>query len=242
MNITPYHSPDAVLTEALVSESTARAANLKSMTARNVLFGSAALAGALLIGWAAITWAENQRLDPKLLQEALAKMPELRVAPVQIADGSKVGVVGDVGIKPDAMVGVRPGGEVSIAEGATVGVHGTVGIDPDATVTVAGSVRPGSTMPDMSRQPTKTDEGEAIKREVVVFTEIPWRGGMVVSGWRFSNGASKRPYAQYCYHSSPTSDTAPTENVVYLVRDGVDYPVSLPRAAEARTKCVWWRG
>ena len=43
MNITPYHSSDAVLTEALVHESQNRAANLKSVTARNVLFGTAAL-------------------------------------------------------------------------------------------------------------------------------------------------------------------------------------------------------
>ncbi len=221
-------------------------AEARMRSLRNVLFGAAALVAAAGIGIAAIVWANNQGLDPEVLQAALAKMPALKVEKVQLDPASTVSLRdgAQVELKNGGVVGLDPKASVSIEDGGKVGVDGTVGIEPGSTVLVEGELKaqPMPTLPDVQSQPKPA---EAIARRVTVFTEIPWRGGKIVTGWEFGTGASKRPSTQYCYFSVTTGTTGASERVVHLTKNGNNYsvkPSELANADIARTKCVWFRG
>src|SRR4029434_4235959 len=84
------HANDLALAQALTTESAARAGALRAQTLRNILFVSAAVVGAVGLGIAATVWAYGQGPSPEELAAVLAKLPPLKVAPVQIADGSEV--------------------------------------------------------------------------------------------------------------------------------------------------------
>ena len=46
--------------------------------------------------------------------------------------------------------------------------------------------------------------------------------------------------SEYCYFERGIGADA-TQLAIHLVRDGTLYKTSLPGAAEARTRCTWWR-
>lgn len=215
---------DINLTRALRSESVARAHALRSQTARNVLYGSAALVLAGGIGAAAIVYASNQKLDMEALKRVMAQMPELRVATIP-----------PLTLEQPAPLKLEEG-TVKLADG------GTVSIDPTATVGVKGTVAAQQPVqPQIATQPQKTNDGDAIKTEVTVFNEVAFGQGSIVTGWRYANGSSKTPTTQYCYYSQTQPDGA--EQRVNVAINRVPQAAArklVPNLDAALTKCVWF--
>ncbi|QIG49461.1 hypothetical protein G5V57_18110 [Nordella sp. HKS 07] len=231
---------DITLTRNLAQESANRANHLRSLTTRNVLFGSAAVVGAVGLGLAAMIWAWNQGVDPDALKQALADMPPIKVetsGQVTMKDGVVEMKEGSVALKPGALVGIDPSATVGIKEGGTVSVEGTVILEPGATVTV-------SDRPDVSSQPDKTEDGEAIRREVTVFSSVPFADGEVTTGWIYANGKAKEPSNQYCYFSHSKDDGSVQR--IDLALNGTPHTkngrLMLGRFSEAVRKCIWLKG
>ena len=132
------------------------------------------------IAWAAIIYAENQKLDIEALKRVIKELPELKVASIP-----------PLALEQSAPLELEEG-VVKLADG------GTVSIVPDATISVKGSVTAHQPVqPPISSQPQKTSDGDAIKTEVTVFNQVSFGGGSVVTDWRYSNGSSKRPTYRY---------------------------------------------
>jgi hypothetical protein len=215
---------DINLTRALRSESVARTHTLRSQTTRNILYGSAALVLAVGIGAAAIIYANNQKLDIEALKRVIEQMPELKVATIP-----------PLTLEQPAPLKLEEG-TVKIAEG------GTVSIDPSATVGVTGTVTAQQpAQPQISSQPQKTNDGDAIKTEVTVFNEVSFGQGSIVTGWRYASGSSKAPTAQYCYYSQTQQDGSEQRINVALNRIPQTAARKLiPNLDAALTKCVWF--
>lgn len=215
---------DINLTRALKAESVARASALRSQTARNILFGSAALVLAGGIGVAAIVYATNQKLDIEALKRVIEQLPELKVATI-----APLKLEEPVPLKLEE-------GTVKLAEG------GTVSIDPSATVNVKGTVTSRQPLqPEISQQPKKTNDGDSIKTEVTVFNEVLFGQGSIVTGWRYSSGSSKAPSTQYCYYSQNQPDGS--EQKINVALDRIPQPAArkfIPNLDAALTKCVWF--
>ncbi len=113
---------DINLTRALRSESVARTHALKSKTAGNILYGTAALALAVGIGAAAIVYANNQKLDIAALKRVIEQMPELKIATIPALTLEKPAPLK----LEEGTVKIADGGTVSIDPAATVGVKGTI--------------------------------------------------------------------------------------------------------------------
>jgi hypothetical protein len=223
------HVNDITLTRNLAQESASRASYLRSLTTRNFLFGSAAVAGAAGLGLAAVIWAWNQSVDLDALKQALADMPPIKVettGQVTMKDGVVTMKEGSVTLKQGALVGVDPSATVGIKEGGFVEVTGA------------------TTRPDVSSQPAKTEDGEAIKREVTVFSSVAFAEGEVTSGWIYANGKARKPSKQYCYFVRPKRDGSdqridlafngePNTKNSHLMFEGFD---------EAVSKCIWFKG
>jgi len=214
---------DIVLTEALVAESRSRAANLRSTTIRNVLFGGAAVLAAGLAGTAALIWADHQRTDAAAIAAMIDKIPTLKVEPVQIAEGQ------NIGIRADQFVGIEPG--------ATIAVAGDVGIKPGSFVEVRGGFLPAIGGTDI----VKDGDGNVIRREVTVFSfsGLP-NNRSVVTGWNFPNGGAREPTSEFCYLSL---DGRSRSERIDLANDR--RPVEANRTLVADfdgvlNRCVWW--
>ena len=217
---------DINLTRALTAESQLRGSMLRSQTIRNVLFGGAAVALATGVAIAAIIWSYNQKLDIEALKLAISQMPELKVA-----------AIAPLKLEEPAPLKLETG-TVKLEEG------GTVSIDPTATVGVKGTIATQAPVqPQVATQAQKTDEGDAIKREVTVFNSVEFGKGEVVTGWKYANGTGKLPSFQYCYFTEPKADG--TEQKINLsVNRTIDTNARrlLPNADSALSKCVWFGG
>jgi hypothetical protein len=189
---------------------------------RSVLLGSSAVILATGLGIAAVIWANRAGPDPQALAEAfktaLATLPPLPVTgSVAVADGAAVA------LKDGGEVTLKPGGTVALKDGAEV------------------SLKPGS-VPAMPQVPlTPQQKSESIRREVTVFTSVPFSDGDVTTGWEFASGDAKRPSRQFCYFLRPVPGK-PDERI-NLVADGVRVPSAnlMPNVDAAISKCVWWR-
>ena len=73
---------DPNLTHALTAELLARGNNLRSLTTRNILFGSATVVAAVGIAIAAIIFAYNQKNDTEALRRMIIDLPPLKVAEI----------------------------------------------------------------------------------------------------------------------------------------------------------------
>jgi hypothetical protein len=209
---------------------------------RAILFGSAAIVAAAGLGIAGCIWAWAQRgPSPEQLAAALARMPPLTVngtvgidpkAEVALRDG------GEVSLKNGAQVALQSGGAVTLAKGGKVAVEGTVGVDPNAKIGVTAPL----SLPTVDNQPTKTDDGELIRREVTVFSQVDYLDGQVETGWRYPSGSARTPEAQYCYYTRPNPDGSSYR--VDIAREG--QPIAAARALvsdfdSAVDRCIWWR-
>lgn len=240
MSTTVFDPQDKVLTAALTSESLARGAEWKSRTTRNVLFGSAALIGAGGLAVALVIAAINHKADQTenlaALRDAWAKLPPLRVE-----------------LNKDASVALREGGTVAMKDGTvelkqpamvTLDPNAIVALDPDATVAVERPVGTATqTVPDLASQPTKTDDGDVIKREVTVFSSVEFGNGSIYTGWNYANGKAKVPTNQFCYFTHTKSDGSSER--IELAQDRQSFPASkklLRQFDEALSKCIWFGG
>jgi hypothetical protein len=217
---------DINLTRALKAESVARAHTLRSQTTRNILYGSAALVLAGGIGAASIVYANNQKLDIEALKRVIEQMPALKIATIPALTLEKP--------SPFKL----EEGTVKIADG------GTVSIDPSATVDVKGTITAQQPVqPQLSSQPQKTSDGDAIKTEVTVFNEVSFGQGTIVTGWRYSSGSSRAPATQYCYYNQIQPDGS--EQTINVAFDRIPLPAArkfIPNLDAALTKCVWYGG
>ena len=203
------HENDLSLARNLAQESANRASYLRSLTTRNVLFGSATVAAGAGLGLAAMIWAWNQGVDPDALKQALADLPPIKVetsGQVTMKDGVVAMKDGTVSLEDGAVVGIDPEATVALADGGKVSVDGTVALEPGATVAVSGGIGGTSARPDVSSQPAKTEDGKAIMRSVTVFSTIDVGRDQIVTGWRYPNGKASSPSSQYCYYATPNAD------------------------------------
>jgi hypothetical protein len=90
----------------------------------------------------------------------------------------------------------------------------------------------------------KTANGDVIRREVTVFSNVKHGPGTVVTGWNYRDGSGRVPIRQYCYYSVPNIDSSITR--INIASDGarlLDASLSLvPELEEALAKCQWWQG
>ena len=92
-----------------------------------------------------------------------------------------------------------------------------------------------------------TVSGRIINKEVTWFSTVPWDdGSIIVTGWKYPNGASadQRPTAQYCYWSSEQLGGTTSATRVDLAENGKVLPnigSGVPRLTDALKECVWWR-
>lgn len=89
--------------------------------------------------------------------------------------------------------------------------------------------------------------GNVIIKEVTVFHNIAHENGMVVTGWRYPDGASadQRPTNQYCYWSSGKLGGTSAETTIHIALNGTrlsNIASGMPRLEAALRKCVWWSG
>jgi hypothetical protein len=237
------YNNDLHLTRNLAQESANRASYLRSLTGRNFLFGGAALVAALGVGFAAIMWANNQRLDPEVLRAALAKMPTLKVE-------GKVDATGTVEMAKGSTVELAKGGTVTLDKASTVKLAdgSLLKIDPGATVRLSDdsttSLQKLLSGGGPSGIPqTQTKNGQAIKREVTVFQEVQHGQGRIVTGWKYHDGESDSPFSQFCYYSKRTSDSIKSEDVTYIGADGHMENTDrkkVPDFEAAYGKCLWF--
>jgi hypothetical protein len=212
--ITTLNPDDARLTRQLVFESPAATSAHESTRIRNICYGSGVVVAAVGISLAALVWAWNQHTDPEMLKAALADLPPIQVettvksGEVTLKDGGVVAMRdGVVVMKESAAVGIDPAASVALADGSKVLVDGTVSLEPGATVAFSGDVtQPVAPRPDIAAQPTRTEDGEAIKREVTVFSSVPFADGSVHTGWNYANGKAKVPNNQFCYFTHPKAN------------------------------------
>jgi hypothetical protein len=141
------------------------------------------------------------------------------------------------------VVGLDPAATVALAEGSTVSVDGTVRLEPGATVEVSGNIGGTAARPDVSTQPAKTDDGEAIKRSVTVFSTVDIGRDQVVTGWRYPNGKAASPTSQYCYYTTPNGDgTVRQINIGDNGQAQVQSRKLLRNFDQAFARCQWWNG
>jgi hypothetical protein len=90
----------------------------------------------------------------------------------------------------------------------------------------------------------KTAEGDVIKREVTVFSNVRHGPGSVVTGWNYRDGSGGTPVQQYCYYTANNLDHSSER--VDIAANGVrllDFDAGLvPDLEEAFGKCQWWQG
>jgi hypothetical protein len=159
---------------------------------------------------------------------------------------------GEVTLKDGGVVAIRDGatvgvdGAVKVADGGTVKVDGgTVELAPGGTVEVVGTVAqpgPAYKLPDIPA-PKSAPDGDKIKREVVVYNQVPHAHGEVHTGWRFPNGGAKTPTSEFCYFSVDHNNGSGER--IDLGDDGkFDSRATklMKSAREAFGKCVWFKG
>lgn len=212
---------DVNLTHALTAESLARGNNLKSLTTRNILFGSAAVVGAVGFGIAAIVFAYNHKGDSEAMRRMIIDLPPLKVAAIPALT-----------LEQPAPLTMADG-IVRLADGAVVN------IDPNATVAVSGSVKAVAD-PVAGNTQAKTSDGDAIKREVTVFNTVKYGDGSVMTGWNYANGAGKAPTSQFCYFIREKGDGSSEKIDFAFNRQPLNAMRSkVPNFNLALTKCVW---
>ena len=228
MLVTSNNPTDCSTAEALLGKIQAETTAARSVTARNWAISAGITGGVIGLTAAACLLAWGQRNpSPEAWQAALDKMPPVKVevsldpkTKVALADGSEVTL--------------KDGGEVKLADGAEVALQDDVSVRLDTS-----SIK----LPDMSTANTRTGDGTAIKREVVVFNAAPaGPNRTVMTGWRFANGNAKSPTSTYCYLDIATKDGG---DRIDLAVDRVPAPGVHTRLAEADTllgKCTWWSG
>jgi hypothetical protein len=90
---------------------------------------------------------------------------------------------------------------------------------------------------------TKTINGDIIRREVTVFSEVKHEPGRVTTGWNYKDGSGGVPIHQYCYYTA--SDGRGASMKVDIALDGsrlFSTATSLvPDIKAALAKCQWWR-
>lgn len=235
--ITTINPDDARLTRQLVYESQAATAAYESTRIRNICIGAGTVVLAVGIGLAALVWAWNQGVDPEALKQALADMPPIKVE----TSGQVTMKDGIVAMKDGAVIGLDPTATVALDDGGKVSVDGTVALEPGATVAVSGNIGGTAARPDVSTQPGKTEDGEAIKRSVTVFSTVDIGLDQVVTGWRYPNGKASSPSSQYCYYATPNADG--TVKQISLGDNGkahVENRRLLRNFDQAFARCQWW--
>jgi len=228
---------DIHLSRNLAAESANRSSFLKSLTTRNILFGSAAVAAAVGLGLAACIWAYNQGLDPKLLEAALAKMPTLKIEQVKLDPNAST-----VKLDPNAIVKLDADPLTGSVKLETVPLEGVVTLDATVLRDILEAQKP-VVQPDISKQPERTKTGDVIKREVTVFSEVLHAGGKVVTGWKYKDGESKTPFGQFCYYGK--DEGTQTQKAHYIGYDGKvtrDAQNQVPQFETAYNKCIWFHG
>jgi hypothetical protein len=86
----------------------------------------------------------------------------------------------------------------------------------------------------------KTPAGDAIKREVTVFSTVDHVGGAVVSGWRYADGRGGVPVSEFCYYSAPSFDGSYKRVDIAHDRIAATIGVGLvPELSQAISKCQW---
>lgn len=201
---------------------------------RNVLFGSAAVIGALGLGVAASIWALDQHgTSPEEraadLKTALAELAPLKVEPVKLAADASVRLTqgGIVSLDRNAKVELAQPAEVRLADPARV------------TLDASGFTLPPAAS-SASTAPTKTLDGEAIKTSVTMFQSVDFEGGEVATGWVFPSGKATTPTRQYCYLKRPDAGSrGDRESVTYLA---YDRKPTGNGTSEMVSRCVWWKG
>jgi hypothetical protein len=115
---------------------------------------------------------------------------------------------------------------------------GPLKIDPPKP-TASVEQSPHSTVTD-----TKTAEGDVIKHEVTVFSNVRHGPGSVVTGWNYRDGSGGTPVQQYCYYTA--NNLGHSSERVDIAANGVrllDIDAGLvPDLEEALGKCQWWQG
>lgn len=136
---------------------------------------------------------------------------------------------------------VRLGGAPTVA----LAPDAAVGLGPDARVTVTGKVE-ADPIPRPAPDVLAGSAGEtAVVTNFTIFKSVPYKGGSVVTGWRFASSGERRPSAQYCYFTQDLGDTD-TAVRFSLAFDGVPNPKAIARKgfdpAHARQSCIWFQG
>jgi hypothetical protein len=89
---------------------------------------------------------------------------------------------------------------------------------------------------------TKTAEGDVIRREVTVFSNVRHGSGSVVTGWSYRDGSGGLPVQQYCYYTTPNVDHSSKRVDIASNRirsPNIDSGV-VPDLEGALAKCQWW--
>src|SRR5262249_60050884 len=89
--------------------------------------------------------------------------------------------------------------------------------------------------------------GNVITKEVTVFNNIKHENGMVVTGWRYPDGASadQPPTHQYCYWSSGKLGGTSAEATIHIAVNGTklsNIASGVPPPPAAPPKSVLWGG
>jgi len=120
-------------------------------------------------------------------------------------------------------------GEVGVKEGAQVGVK-------------------GGEVPRLSREQVQPDarpeSKAAVKTDVVVFKQVDFGAGVIVTGWEYRTAADASPSGQFCHYRSPPAASG-TETLVEIGRDGrmALHGKSLAgvNLRKAFASCVWFQ-
>jgi hypothetical protein len=89
-----------------------------------------------------------------------------------------------------------------------------------------------------------TANGEVIKQEVIVFSNVKHDTGTIVTGWKYRDGSGGQPFAQFCYYTAPNVDLSSTR--VDIASNRVRLPqvngALVPDLERGLAKCQWWHG
>ena len=123
----------------------------------------------------------------------------------------------------------------------------TVTLDPDSKVKLAEGATVTLANPPVPMPPPLppgNNNDPAIQTSVTVFKTVKYGISEVITGWKFANGAAKKPDSQYCYFKRWQDSGGGTWTLQDIANDGVmaaaPYGVIDQEARFAR--CQWFNG
>jgi hypothetical protein len=188
-------------------------------------------------GWSVLLAGTGIALGAFTVALAIARSPKpgadaIAAALIRGLVETPVKVTGEVRLAEAATVTLAPQAGVSLADGAGVEVRGKVDVDvlPRPTPEILAGGRAAS--------------DASVVTNFTIFKSVPFKGGTVVTGWRFGSSEERLPSAQYCYFTQDLGDTDTAVRIA-LAFDGVPNPKATPRKgfdpALARQSCIWFQ-